>query len=85
MNAFAVKMYDSIRKGEFKENDLMPDVKELCERYQGDEAQIKAGIGDLVYEGALERVPGNPERTRVRKAYVTIGLLSTTRYPMDRA
>lgn len=70
MNAFAVKMYDSIRKGEYKENDLMPDVKALCARYQGDEAQIRAGIGDLVYEGALERVPGNPDQVRVRKAYV---------------
>ncbi|MEA5050469.1 MAG: GntR family transcriptional regulator [Oscillospiraceae bacterium] len=67
MNRIAVKMYDSIRKGEYKENDLFPDVAALVKKYGGSEDDVRAGIGDLIYEGALERVPGHADQVRVRK------------------
>ena len=70
MNALAVKMYDAIRKGEYKENEVMPDVAALVAKFGGDEKTVREGIGDLVYEGALERVPGHGEQVRVRKPYL---------------
>ncbi len=69
MNTFAVKMYDAIRKGEFKVREQMPDLDTLSQRFQGDKQKISEGIGDLVYEGALERVPGHPDQVRVRPPY----------------
>lgn len=70
MNALAVKMYDSIRGGEYKAGDVMPGVAELAAKYGADEKIVREGIGDLVYEGALERVPGKTDAVRVRAPYL---------------
>ncbi len=68
MNALAVKVYDAIRKGEYKTGDVMPSVADLCGKFGGEEKEMREGLGDLVYEGALERVPGQDGAVRVREA-----------------
>ena len=70
MNTFAVKMYDAILNGEFKTGEPLPDIHSLAGRFEGDEQNIAEGIGDLVYEGALERVPGRSDQVRVRAPYL---------------
>lgn len=70
MNDLAVKIYDVIRAGEYKAGEILPADAALSERFGSDEQAVKNGIGDLVYEGALERVPGNAEQVRVRAPYL---------------
>lgn len=70
MNALAVKIYDVIRKGEYKTGEILPDIATLAAKFESDEQTVKSGIGDLVYEGALERVPDGDGQVRVRVPYL---------------
>ena len=67
MNQAAVKIYEAIRNGEYAVEQVMPAPAELAEKFESTEKEICDGIGDLVYEGALERVPDDRENVRVRK------------------
>lgn len=71
MNELAVKMYSSIVNG--KKNNigsLLPSIQELASNYDASEADVKQAIGDLIYEGVLDRDPSNREIVRVRNPYL---------------
>lgn len=70
MNKIAVAIYDLLKKGEFDNQDYMPSAEEFAERFKCDLQLVKDGIGDLIYEGDLERVPVHPDRVRIRKPYL---------------
>jgi GntR family transcriptional regulator len=70
MNDLAVKLYDAIRKGEFKAEEVLPDTGELAGKFGFSKEIVLLGIGDLIYEGVIERVPGNLSQARVRAPYL---------------
>lgn len=70
MNSLAVKIYGDIQTGEFKEGQTLPPTDVLAKKYQADAETIQKGIGDLVYEGALQRNPQNIKEVIVKKPYL---------------
>jgi GntR family transcriptional regulator len=66
VNDLAIKMYDVIRRGDYSAGDILPDAGALAAKFGCGEEEASRGVGDLVYEGALERVPGDLSRARVR-------------------
>ncbi|MDR0648462.1 MAG: GntR family transcriptional regulator [Synergistaceae bacterium] len=70
MNDLAIKIYADIKKGAYKIGETLPDAAALAEKYGVDRKLAREGIGDLVYEGAVERVPGKRSKARVRAPYV---------------
>lgn len=69
MNKFAVNLYSAICKKDFAEGEILPSVETLAEKYNSNGEQVRNGLGDLIYEGALERNPENKNDIRVRKSY----------------
>lgn len=67
MNRLAVKIYNDIASGVYSENEVMPSIDDLASKYEGTAKEVSDGIGDLVYEGVLERVPEHTDKVRVRK------------------
>ncbi|WP_419823305.1 GntR family transcriptional regulator [Anoxybacterium hadale] len=67
MNTSAVTLYQQIREGTYGEGDALPDVETLAKEYA---ETLKIGIGDLIYEGALERDPAQPEVVKVKASYL---------------
>jgi GntR family transcriptional regulator len=49
---------------------MLPNVTDLAKEYGVDRQFAHEGIGDLVYEGVIERVPGKASRVRVRAPYL---------------
>lgn len=70
MNQIAVKIYAAIGENRFKVNEVIPTYGELAEEFGGTIEQVECGIGDLVYEGVLERVPCCKDKVRVRAGYL---------------
>jgi len=70
MNQAAVKIYDAIQKNRFKVNEVLPSYEDLARELGETEEQVEYGVGDLVYEGVLERVPGSRDKVRVRACYL---------------
>ncbi|NTW71800.1 MAG: GntR family transcriptional regulator [Eubacteriaceae bacterium] len=69
MNRLAVKIYGEIKAGEFKEGEILPTIKDLVKKYGASEEDVRNGIGDLIYEGVLQRNPKNIEEVKVKKPY----------------
>jgi GntR family transcriptional regulator len=69
MNEIAVKIDAAIRKDRFNVDEILPSCEELAIEFGGTVEQVKYGIGDLVYEGVLERVPSS-NKVRVRAGYL---------------
>jgi GntR family transcriptional regulator len=69
MNEFAVKIDAAIRAGEFQADKDFPDCGELAARFGGTGEEARNGIGDLIYEGVLERIPAENGRVRIRAPY----------------
>lgn len=69
MNEFAVHLYTAIRENEYIVNEILPDALALAKKYNISEEDVKNGIGDLIYEGVLERNPKNCCEVRVKKPY----------------
>ncbi|HWQ78641.1 MAG TPA: GntR family transcriptional regulator [Anaerovoracaceae bacterium] len=70
MNEIAVKIDAAIRANQFQADEVFPDCGELAAKFGGTVEQIQYGIGDLIYEGVLERVPADPDRVRIRAGYL---------------
>ncbi|MDR3164196.1 MAG: GntR family transcriptional regulator [Synergistaceae bacterium] len=70
MNDTAIKICADIRKGMYKTGETLPNVDDIAEKYGTDKKLTREGIGDLVYEGVVERVPGKRSRVRVRAPYL---------------
>lgn len=70
MNEIAVKIDAAIREKKFKTDEILPDYEKLAAMFGGNLEEVRNGIGDLVYEGVLERVPSNNEQVRVRASYL---------------
>ncbi|MDR1917038.1 MAG: GntR family transcriptional regulator [Synergistaceae bacterium] len=70
MNDLAVKICDAVRRGVYKTGKMLPLVASLAKKYGAGEDFVREGIGDLVYEGVVERVPGRASRVRVREPYL---------------
>jgi Transcriptional regulators len=64
MNTQAVRLYEQIREGAYQDGEVIPDVETLAREFA---EALRNGIGDLIYEGVLERDLKNPENVRVRK------------------
>jgi GntR family transcriptional regulator len=71
MNDLAIKLYDDIRKGSYKKRySVLPSISALAAKYEVDEETVRNGIGDLAYEGVVEKVPGSRSgRVRLRRPY----------------
>lgn len=71
MNELAVKIYSSIVNRE-KNNSgsFFPTIQELASNYDTSEDDVNQAIGDLIYEGVLDRNPSNREIIRIRKPYL---------------
>jgi GntR family transcriptional regulator len=69
MNDLAIKICDAVRRGAYKTGEMLPDIASIAEKFGVDENFASEGIGDLVYEGLVERVPGRLDRVRVREQY----------------
>lgn len=74
MNAIGQKIYSQIGSGLLTAGEYLPASVELMRTYDCDEASLQAAIGDLIYEGLLERNPANRDEVRVLKhpLWVTI-------------
>lgn len=70
MNEIAVKIDAAIRSGRFRADEVFPGFEELAAEFGGTVEQVRYGIGDLVYEGVLERVPAVKDRVRIRAGYL---------------
>ena len=70
MNEVAVKIDEAIRKNTYGVGEVLPDYEKLSELFGGTIEQVRAGVGDLVYEGVLERVPSNKDQVRIRPQYL---------------
>jgi GntR family transcriptional regulator len=68
MNRVAVTIYGEIVKGKYTTNQALPTVEVLAKEYQVEEIDVKNGIGDLIYEGVLQRNPKNHDEVAVRPA-----------------
>ncbi|QSX09232.1 GntR family transcriptional regulator [Alkalibacter rhizosphaerae] len=66
MNRVAVTLYGEIIKGKYTIKQALPTVEELAKEYQVEEIDVKNGIGDLIYEGVLQRNPRNQDEVTVR-------------------
>jgi GntR family transcriptional regulator len=70
MNDLAVKICEALQKGEYKAGEILPNAAFLAKEYGVGVKFAREGIGDLVYEGVVERVPGRVRRVRVRAPYL---------------
>ncbi len=70
MNEIAVKIDAAIREKKFETDEILPGYEKLAAMFGGNMEEVRNGIGDLVYEGVLERVPSNNEQVRVRDPYL---------------
>jgi GntR family transcriptional regulator len=69
MNRTAVKIDAEIRAGKYQPGQTLPAAAELAQQFEATEAEVAAGIGDLVYEGVLDR-PRGGEAVRVRRPHL---------------
>ncbi|MEW6244214.1 MAG: GntR family transcriptional regulator [Bacillota bacterium] len=67
MNTVAQRIHDQIKSQRYKPGQALPDVEELCRAFDSDAATVERAIGDLIYEGILERDPANRDIVRVPK------------------
>jgi GntR family transcriptional regulator len=65
MNAVARDVQKRIAAGEFSGGDTLPGVVELAANYGESEQSVELALGDLVYEGVVERNPENRSQFRV--------------------
>jgi GntR family transcriptional regulator len=70
MNDLAIKICADIKKGTYKAGETLPDITSLAGKYGYDAEFTREGVGDLVYEGVAERVPGDMKNVRIRKPYL---------------
>lgn len=70
MNDLAIKICTAIQKGVYKSGETLPNAAAIAEEYGVDRKFAREGMGDLVYEGVVERVPGRTSRVRVRAPYL---------------
>lgn len=70
MNKAAVTIDQAIRGGAYAGTAALPSVADLAEEYGHSEEETRDGLSDLVYEGVLERVPGQASAVRIRAAYL---------------
>lgn len=70
MNRLAVEIYKSICNGDYKEGEVLPTSEVLAEKYSAAVEDVTNGIGDLVYEGVLQRNPKNITEVKVRVPYL---------------
>jgi GntR family transcriptional regulator len=70
MNDLAIKICEDVRKGLYKTGETLPNAASLAEKYGFGAKYAREGIGDLVYEGVAERVPGRRSSVRIREPYL---------------
>ncbi len=69
MNKFAVDLYSAICEKAFVEGQPLPAADVLAEKYNTNVDHVRNGIGDLIYEGVLERSPESRNEVRVKRPY----------------
>ncbi len=67
MNAVARQIYNRIDSGLLGMGEHLPASADLMRTYDCDKASLDEAIGDLIYEGLLERNPANRLEIRVPK------------------
>lgn len=65
MNTVAHAIHDQIKSQRYKPGQALPGVDELSREFRSDTATVDRAIGDLIYEGSLERDPSNRSIVRV--------------------
>ena len=65
MNAVAQSIHAQIQSGRLPAGEHLPGSESLLRTYECDEATLEAAIGDLIYEGLLERNPAHRDEVRV--------------------
>lgn len=65
MHPIARSLYQKISTGEYLSNQHLPSVSELQDQFESSEGDIQEALGDLVYEGIIERHPARPGVFRV--------------------
>jgi GntR family transcriptional regulator len=75
VNTLAQRIQREIEQGKLQPEDEFPDIAEFARRYNASEDDVRNAIRDLVYEGWVERAPGEPQVLRVprHRLWGTVG------------
>lgn len=65
MRQLSQKILKELALESYPPGKLLPSETELCEKFNASETEIRQALGDLVYEGLVERNPFNRSEVRV--------------------
>ena len=64
MNRVGQDLYNDLEQSAWVQGQSLPPLEELAERYHSTPVEVERAIGDLIYEGWLERDPARREVLR---------------------
>jgi GntR family transcriptional regulator len=65
MHPIARELLKKVSDEQFKAGESLPKTSELANQYQTDADDVQQALGELIYEGVIERDPANPGTYRV--------------------